>query len=329
MRLQNAARRFWSNRFDYARFWARSSELLGFEIEAFGTEGNRAVAGPLESLGADVQLQGSGWLAQFSLEPSLVAAVVSRVVGKPLRLDVGSALPESLKGAFFAVTQQLARLASTGEPPQVSPSPLSGSMWQTDFWVRVEGASYRGRVGLKLDRAEVTPPVDKTVPLPISLPIVVARVVSTPAELSSLAVGDGFMFGPGTRLEDALAGGVELLAGTSERGLFAQMTEQGLVLRGPTVVHYDSGMTEAGDGQTEPTLEDVLLDAPVEVRVELGSITLAASEWLRFKPGDVITTKIPVGGTAILRSAGAEVGRGSLVNVDGQLGIKIDQLIKQ
>jgi flagellar motor switch protein FliM len=74
------------------------------------------------------------------------------------------------------------------------------------------------------------------------------------------------------------------------------------------------------------TLTDVLLETPVVVRVELGAVSMSAREWARLGSGDVIETGQRIAEPVVLRIAGREVGRGELVNVDGQVGVRIQKL---
>ena len=75
-------------------------------------------------------------------------------------------------------------------------------------------------------------------------------------------------------------------------------------------------------GEPNPTLE-VLEDAPVVVRVELGVLEMKAAEWASLAPGDVVTLGRKLGDPAILRIGGVEVARGELVQVDGEYGVRI------
>ncbi len=87
-------------------------------------------------------------------------------------------------------------------------------------------------------------------------------------------------------------------------------------------------MQREPEGPTEgETLSDVLLDAPLVVRIELGAVSMTAREWAGLGPGDVIETAQRVAEPVVLRVAGREVGRGELVNVDGQVGVRIQKLL--
>ena len=75
-------------------------------------------------------------------------------------------------------------------------------------------------------------------------------------------------------------------------------------------------------GEPNPTLE-VLEDAPVVVRVELGAVEMKARQWAALSPGDVITLGRKLGDPAILRVGGVEIARGELVQVEGQYAVRI------
>jgi type III secretion protein Q len=62
------------------------------------------------------------------------------------------------------------------------------------------------------------------------------------------------------------------------------------------------------------------------VRVELGAVTMSAREWAALIPGDVVSVGRRIGDLASLRVAGIEVARGELVDIDGELGVRIRTL---
>lgn len=74
-------------------------------------------------------------------------------------------------------------------------------------------------------------------------------------------------------------------------------------------------------------LSHAALDAPLVVRVELGSVSLSAREWAALEAGDVIETGQRVSEPVVLRCAGREVARGELVEVEGQVGVRITELV--
>ncbi len=73
----------------------------------------------------------------------------------------------------------------------------------------------------------------------------------------------------------------------------------------------------------EPPALDVVMEAPVVVHIEIGSVTLPAQQWLGLRLGDVVTSQLPVGRPVTLRVAEQAVAEGELVSVDGQVGVRI------
>lgn len=161
----------------------------------------------------------------------------------------------------------------------------------------------------------------------IALPLVALTTLASRVDLAALAPGDVLVptASGSARLaapsdDGAVTGAVALVAPASERGLSADLAEGGrLVVRGLLENHpwiQERSMT------TTTTLE-VLEDAPVIVRVELGTVEMKAREWAELAPGDVIALGRRVGDPAILRVGGVELARGELVQVDGEYGVRI------
>jgi type III secretion protein Q len=55
----------------------------------------------------------------------------------------------------------------------------------------------------------------------------------------------------------------------------------------------------------------------------VGAVTLSASEWALLGEGDVIALGRRVSEPVLLRIGGAEVARGELVDIEGELGVRI------
>ena len=70
-------------------------------------------------------------------------------------------------------------------------------------------------------------------------------------------------------------------------------------------------------------MKEVAEDVPVVARVEIGSVEMSAAAWAGLRPGDAITTGRRVGSTVSLRVSGVEVARGELVQIDGEIGVRI------
>jgi len=69
--------------------------------------------------------------------------------------------------------------------------------------------------------------------------------------------------------------------------------------------------------------EALARDLPVELVCELGRITLSAKEVLELAPGAIVTLPDKVGATVALTAGGRTVARGELLDVDGQVGVRI------
>ena len=64
-------------------------------------------------------------------------------------------------------------------------------------------------------------------------------------------------------------------------------------------------------------------EVPVVVRVEIGSVEMRAKEWAALGPGDVISLGRKIGEGVTLRVGGVTIARGELVDVEGEVGVRI------
>jgi flagellar motor switch/type III secretory pathway protein FliN len=64
-------------------------------------------------------------------------------------------------------------------------------------------------------------------------------------------------------------------------------------------------------------------EIPVVVRVEIGEARMAARDWAALGRGDVIALGRRVGENVVLRAGGVPVARGELVDIDGEVGVRI------
>ena len=274
----------------------------------------------------------------FALYPSpaLANAVLSRILQRPAPVLLAQRPADPvLLGALHAIAVEIARRAGTTEPIRAAacaPSPvrevalgvtvtLDGRPYEL---IASANGSWQPTQGAPLTTLRALGA------LPIRLPVVIAVTALEREELAALEAGDAFMPGPALTLDRAAQGTAALAGPLSELGVAVTLTERGeLVVRGETIaLGVDGGphMTE-GEQATGDAVSRTALEAPIVVRVELGSVTLLASEWAELKPGDVIETGRRVAEPVVLRVAGQEVARGELVNVDGELGVRIQTLV--
>ena len=75
--------------------------------------------------------------------------------------------------------------------------------------------------------------------------------------------------------------------------------------------------------EASPSLVEALGEIPVVVRVEIGRVEMLAREWAAVGEGDVISLGHPVGQPVLLRVGSQVVARGDLVEVDGEVGVRV------
>jgi flagellar motor switch protein FliN len=71
----------------------------------------------------------------------------------------------------------------------------------------------------------------------------------------------------------------------------------------------------------------LILDIPVEIRVEVGNSRLSISELLNLAPGSIIELDRTAGSAADLFVNGTKVGQGDVVVVDESYGIRLTKLV--
>jgi len=75
--------------------------------------------------------------------------------------------------------------------------------------------------------------------------------------------------------------------------------------------------------QEESELTQIVGETPLCVRVELGSLEMSAAEWAALRPGDVVQCGRRIDEPVVLRAGGREIARGELVDIDGEIGVRI------
>jgi flagellar motor switch/type III secretory pathway protein FliN len=121
-----------------------------------------------------------------------------------------------------------------------------------------------------------------------------------------------------------MVGPVQLAAPASTTGITAEVSEDGrVVLRGDVVplCAAEAEMVEAVD--RGGGLIEAIGEVPLVVRVEVGEARMAAREWAELSPGDVVALGRRVGEAVVLRVGGIPVARGDLVDIDGEVGVRI------
>jgi flagellar motor switch/type III secretory pathway protein FliN len=332
------------------------SELVGAEIELLiGRAQPLRVARALDhGVGvilarADAPDGTSG--ALIEAEGALAANVVARALKRPtpLFVNAGVAPSSGAAGAFAAVVAATARRAHAGVALRVlgagpartleaefarnDPEILAASLT-----VLVAHDAFAARVILSRSTALASPvslwDVRALAALgstPLAVPIVACDTVATAEGVAALRPGDAFVpdgLEPLTRGgHGRIEGPVFLAAPSSDLGLRAELGQDGrLVLRGglepllAAEAHMDPGDKDA--------VVAALGEVPVVVRVEIGEALMPARDWASLGRGDVIGLGRRVGEPVLLRVGGVVLARGELVQLDGEVGVRIlDRLV--
>lgn len=280
------------------------------------------------------------------VEGALGIALVMRSLRQraPRIIDASRAPSPALCGAVAAVIHAAVRRAHAGVAMKViSAGPGAAlerdleaharGMVRASFTVTIGGDAFEARVCVADEPvATAASPLTRDSLLrmgdaPIVLPVVVATTLASRAELRSLEQGDAFIparFSLRVTRNEALEGRVALVAPRGEKGLAADLAGDGrLVIRGQIESHSWSAEPAMPSESSASTTIEVLEDAPVVVRVELGSVEMTAREWAELGPGDVIALGRKIGAPATLRVGGVEVARGELVQVEGEYAVRI------
>jgi type III secretion system YscQ/HrcQ family protein len=337
------------SRFEPRALNAALGELLLADVfvtvQSFGAPGEQAPpAGVVHLASIDGALR-----VAIESGPELTNAVLARLLERGAKIsDPNATESAALRGAFAALLIEAARRAGGAIVWRAVPdAPRTTGGVALDATVFIDEKPY----GVRIVASEDPKPThDFADPvrlrdldaLPLTLAIVAGVSAGARDALAALAVGDVWLPGEGwfcnagnpspARLEDLLVSAA--VAGpASERGVEVGRSEDGrIVLRGSIVVlaaDRDAHETTEKVGtmsDSDPTLDGLVLDAPVVVRVEVGSVTLSARQWAELRAGDVLETGVRLAEPVVLRIAGREVARGELVNVDGELGVRIREL---
>jgi len=156
---------------------------------------------------------------------------------------------------------------------------------------------------------------------PLDLPVVLCACRAAAHEVASLEVGDAWMLGFGWGEGPGPRGSVVLAAPSAESGARAYLVETGALVLRPGTAELD-GRDMAEQGENDPIVEAVG-DVPVVVRVEVGAARMTAREWAALGPGDVVALARGVADPVTLRVGGVEVAKGELVEIEGEIGVRI------
>lgn len=275
----------------------------------------------------------------LEVDAPLATALAARALKRPpprLHALLSSKGAETIAGSLAALVSAVGRRSASSPLRVRAAGPSQGTGTRTGgpselhdtatFTVLLDDEAYLARVSIRtsvMGTGELVWNQDRLKRLgatPIGLSIVASTFLTTPREIASLVEGDAWMLGNVPRLR-SLRGEVYLAAPDAERGVRAELVDNGsLVLRG--------GIAElCGSPMIEPEENDALVDAvgdvPLVVRIEVGTVRMTAREWAAILPGDVMEIARRVGDPVTLRVSGVEVARGELVEIEGEIGVRV------
>lgn len=278
--------------------------------------------------------------ALVELEGALAARIVSGLLKRPCPIpDPRAPVPDSVQGAAAAIALLVAR--RLGSPLVLQSVADTCPAVGGDRAVRIDATVLVGDESFAM-RVVVVPaprptrcahPFDTEVlarmgEVEIAVPMVVA-IAQTPRQLlQSLRVSDVLVPAGRWLIERAgtgLRGRPVLCAPAASRALPLELIEAGQIVLGEGTMSLDAREQDGAQGSAA----DVIADAPVLVRIELGQVSMSARQWAQLRPGDVLASGRRVADRAVLRIAGHEVARGELVDIDGELGVRIHELVGQ
>lgn len=276
------------------------------------------------------------------VEPALAVASAAAALKRssPRVVDPIRASTPALAGATGALLVAVSRRASDRPLRALACGPAA-TLWAeanrldpdrvaATFTVLFGDDAFIARISVGRSRPSVAGPFDSTAlerlgRTPLELPLVAACALADRTEIDGLQSGDAWM--PGASI--ALSGEVTLCAPDAEIGVRAHLGEDGrlVLLDGSASLAWTAPPKDAKDmpisAETKEALIGTLGESPVVVRVEIGCAKLAAHEWAALGVGDVIALGRRVGEPVVLRVGGEELARGELVEVDGEIGVRL------
>jgi flagellar motor switch/type III secretory pathway protein FliN len=279
------------------------------------------------------------------LDPRLCLKITQKLTKQAdAPLDPLPPIDTPLLGAVAALVSHLLESIALDVPVRIGWGHLPESVGQR---VALEGTLRWGNGAYELvmafdlpwaAKASVPAFVDWTalgdIPIPASLVVGQTRILSE--EIEEFAIGSVFLPGCDLWIDDQGKGRGILTVPLGDWAYPCNLVDWGKIVLGAVAVKRDfdgqkpKDTTSAGARTSvvsEPKgLKEVLADAPLTLEVELCTLSLTARQLATLAPGDVIETATNVGQPVILRVSGHAVASAELVNIEGQLGLRIVEL---
>lgn len=274
------------------------------------------------------------------LEPELDLwrTCVARLLDQEFQLGwADTSIDAALRGAGAALVLEVARRAARGEAPELAREEPRAPGWllHAGASLRLGGKPYRVAACAALERPG--PPglrapteLRRLGQLPLRVPWVAALSSAPLGTLSGLALGDVWLPGADAWVAGETPRSAGLLVPPRSRRGIPVRVHAGRTVLGAEIVAVPEdalpGEMGAPMSQEESELEQVVGETPVVVRLELGAIEMSAAEWAALRPGDVLASGCRVEDGVSLRTGGREIARGELVEIDGEIGVRITRV---
>jgi type III secretion protein Q len=327
--------------------------LLGTRLDVLLGTARRFVRGTARKLegGVAVALAPAGasegrHAVLVEAEGALASALVARALKRtPPGFTASSVVPsEGLAGAFAAVLLSVARRAHAGVALRVldaGPTPaleaeLAGvdSEWNELYLTVIVGDdAFAARVLVPRSASLAEPHsqwnIGKLAAMgaaPLSVPVVACAMLTTPEDIAAVRPGDAVVLQScrlGRSSCGAYVGPVLLSAPQSDLGLRARLCEDGRLALGTGGLEPLVSTEARMDIDEKDALATTLGEVPIVMKVEIGEALMTAREWASLGRGDVISLGRRVGDPVMLRVGGVLVARGELVDLEGEVAVRI------
>lgn len=232
-----------------------------------------------------------------------VRALAQRLLGGPAELDAPRPLT-SVEHAMWALAIAAA-IEDTGIPAEVWPCsdrPAPAGALTVELLVDVAGAPMTVLAVCPPDLAVRVPPRRSLPSWSFDLPVVLGACLLPRESVSQLQLRDVITLEP--RLS--------LVIGAGSIGLSASPNAvEATVVSGYVPRHMPAAIAD---------------EAQLELTVQLGTTRLSVRQLAELAPGQVIALGRPLAGPFEIHAGGRLVGAGELVDVDGEVGVRIVSL---
>jgi type III secretion system YscQ/HrcQ family protein len=176
--------------------------------------------------------------------------------------------------------------------------------------------------------------------LSVQAQLVCARAMIDRAELAELRVGSALVIGAPLRKTErgSIAGPMTVALGPVECPVLFDRDPPRIVCDGALRAKRSDAMTTSGESsdenhsmhssETDPAARTALLaGVPVEVEIVIARGVFAVGEVAAWRPGEVIALPTRVGEPVEVRAGGRVIARAELCDVEGEVGVRVLELL--